>query len=123
MEIVIYLIQDIGAKYVAALECSMTILLSIMFGCVLILFMKMLKEFSINKTLSTEKKSVRKQFYVFFIAFSMKAVYSAYWLYTTFKASLHIAKFEPAVVYTVLWIPWNILPLSIVFYTHYKSFI
>ena len=59
MEIVIYLIQSIGASYVAALECGMTILLSIMFGIVLVHFMKMLKEFSINKTLSTEKKSVR----------------------------------------------------------------
>ena len=84
MEAIIYLDTDLGAQYVAALECSMTILLSVMFGCVLAFFMKMLKAFSINKTLSKEKKSVRQQFYAFFIAFSLKAIYSAYWLYTTF---------------------------------------
>lgn len=85
--------------------------------------MQKLKQFSINKVLSPEKKSVRLQFYVFFIAFSIKAIYSAYWLITTFYQGITIGNYITAVVYTILWIPWNIVPLSVVFYIHFKSFI
>lgn len=117
------MVTDLASDSVAALECSMTIFLTIMFIVTLSHFLMKLKDFGIRKTLSAEKRSVRKQFYVFFFAFFTKGLYSGYWLVTTFISGLYISNFPTAVVQIILWVPWNIIPLSVVFYVHHKTFI
>ena len=119
----IYLVTTFGAVVVASLECGMTILLTTVFCFVLTHFLKKLSKFKIRSSLSNEKRSVRKQFYVFFWAFSTKAIYSGYWLITIFYISnVTISNYPTALVTTFMWIPWNILPISLVFYVHHKTY-
>ena len=72
-----------------------------------------------------EKNSILIQFFLFNIAFLSRAVFFAYELYRIYYGSEtedSSQAYDTALVQQLFYIPWNVLPVSFIYYTHYRTF-
>ena len=101
-------------------------LLSAIFTVTICKLMQTMKKVSNEACFESEKSSILQQFFFFLVAFVTRTIFYSYELYLVLNDSPTTEEsgegFWTALVESILYIVWNVLPVSFVFFTHLRTF-
>ena len=102
-------------------------LMSYMFLFSICLLMQALRKVSHEDCFRKEKTNIMLQFTFFLLAFATRAIFYTYELYLV-SSTNHVESDDSgeehiaALLECILYIPWNVLPVAFVYYTHVRTF-
>ena len=106
----------------------LNVVLSIIFTITMIYLTKVMRQINNGESFVREKRSIQIQFIFFLIALSTRSIKYGIELYLDHLRDDHEFRtdvdqdFADQLIESLLYIPWNVLPITYVYYVHLSTF-